>query len=163
MLARTATALTRPSAAAATEHDLHIRHHGTSQGSATQRADLGADHRGGAAARADLWPEAKRAGAAAGAALPFRAEFIWLAFGASRPRPGADAAVRSGGVSAADRGREDRHHFHGADHVHPAAQAAGGGEPKIRHLLAAPCRSCPSTLPYRGQARDDRMVGARDL
>ena len=27
----------------------------------------------------------------------------------------------------ADRAREDRHHLHGADHVHPPDEAAGGG------------------------------------
>ena len=43
----------------------------------------------------------------------------------SRRRAGADAAVRSRGVSSADRGGTDRHHLHGADHVHPADEAAG--------------------------------------
>jgi long-chain acyl-CoA synthetase len=54
-----------------------------------------------------------------------------LRSGASRRRAGADAAVRSRGISAADSRREDRHHLHGADHVHPAAEAAKGSARKI--------------------------------
>ena len=60
----------------------------------------------GADARADLRPEAGRARAAAGAAVSFRAEFVRPARRPSRRRAGADAAVRAGGISAADRGQK---------------------------------------------------------
>ena len=63
----------------------------------------------------------------------------------------------------ARRGREDRHHLHGADHVHPADEAAGGGPQEIRHVVAAPHHPCRRALSGRRQARDDRMVGAGDL
>ena len=111
----------------------------------------------------DLRPEAGRPRAAAGTAVSFRAEFVRPARRPPRRRAGADAAVRSGGISAADRGREDRHHLHGADHVHPADEAAGRGAQEIRHVLAAPYHPCRRTLSRRRQARDDRMVGAGDL
>ena len=117
----------------------------------------------GADAGDDLRPEAGRARAAAGAAVSFRAELVRPARRPSRRRAGADAAVRSRGISAADRGREDRHHLHGADHVHPADEAAGGGAQQIRHLLAAPHHPRRRALSGRCQARDDRMVGAGDL
>ena len=46
----------------------------------------------------------------------------------------------------ADRAREDRHHLHGADHVHPPDEAAGRDRRKydmssLRHVIhaAAPC------------------------
>src|SRR5260370_41737110 len=102
MLARTARALRRPGAAAAGEYDLPLRHHGTSQGSAAQRADTGADPRVGTLARADLWCEAGCAGAFTGAAVPLRAEFVRPAFRPSRRRAGTDAAVRPGAIPAAD-------------------------------------------------------------
>ena len=59
--------------------------------------------------------------------------------------------------------REDRHHLHGADHVHPADEAAGSGAQQIRHLLAASHHPRRRALSGRRQARDDRMVGAGDL
>ena len=111
----------------------------------------------------DLRPEAGRAGAAAGPAVPFRAELVRPARRPSRRRAGADAAVRSRGISAAGPGREDRHHLHGADHVHPADETAGSGAQQIRHLLAAAHHPCRRALSRRRQARDDRMVGAADL
>ena len=117
----------------------------------------------GADARDDLRPEAGRPRAAAGAAVSFRAELVWPARGPSRRCAGIDAAIRSGGISAADRGTEDRHHLHGADHVHPADETAGAGAPEIRHVLAASCHPCRRPLSRRRQARDDRMVGTGDL
>ena len=62
-----------------------------------------------------------------------------------------------------DRDAADRHHLHGADHVHPADEAAGRVAQEIRHVLAAPHHPCRRALPGRRQARDDRMVGAGDL
>ncbi len=163
ILAETAGALRRPGAAAAPEHDLHLGHHGPSQGRAAQRADAGAGGFRRADAWDDLWAAAKHPRAAAGAAVSLRAELVRPALRPPRRRAGADAAVRSGGISAADRGRADRHHLHGADHVHPADEAAGGGTQEIRHVLAAPYHPCRRTLSGRRQARDDRLVGAGDL
>ena len=59
--------------------------------------------------------------------------------------------------------REDRHHLHGADHVHPADEAAGRHPQEIRHVVAAPHHPRRRALSGRRQARDDRMVGAGDL
>ena len=111
----------------------------------------------------DLRPEARRAGAVAGPAVPFRAELVRPARRPSRRRAGADAAVRSRGIFAAGPGPEDRHHLHGADHVHPADEAAGSGARQIRRLFAAARHPRRRALSGRRQARDDRMVGAGDL
>ena len=161
---RSAGALRRSGAAAAAEHDLHLGHHRASQGRAPQRARRRSRALMPKRMRGDdLRPEAGRAGAAAGPAVSFRAEFVRPARRPSRRRAGADAAVRSGGISAAGRGAEDRHHLHGADHVHPADEAAGSRAPQIRHVLAAAHHPCRRALSRRRQARDDRMVGAGDL
>ena len=100
---------------------------GQPEGSEARRADAGAGRVGGTDAGADLRPQARGAGAAAGTAVSFRAQFLRPSLRPSRRRAGADAAVRSRGVSSADRGGTDRHHLHGADHVHPADEAAGAG------------------------------------
>src|SRR5438874_1460694 len=65
----------------------------------------------------------------------------------SRRRAGTDAAVRAGGILAACRGRENRHHLHGSDHVHPVDEAAGRGTQEVRHLLVAPCDPRRGTVP----------------
>jgi long-chain acyl-CoA synthetase len=65
------------------------------------------------------------------AALSLRAEFLWPARRTSRRPAGADAAVRCGRIFAADRAREDRHHLHGADHVHTPDEAAGRGAQEV--------------------------------
>ena len=65
------------------------------------------------------------------------------------------------GLLAAHRARAPRHHVHGADHVHPPAQAARGRAPALRHLLAQVRHPRRRALPARRQARDDRVVGAR--
>ena len=114
-------------------------------------------------ARHDLWTEAGRARAPARAALSLRAEFLRHPLRPARRRAGADAALRSRGISAADRGAADRYHLHGADHVHPPDEAAGGGAREIRHVLVAPHHPCRRAVPARRQARHDRMVGAGDL
>ena len=57
-----------PGGAAAAKHDLHLRHHWKSQGSAAAGADAGTGAGVGTDARAALWPGAGRAGAAPGAA-----------------------------------------------------------------------------------------------
>ena len=67
-------ALRRPGGAAAAEHDLHLGHHGPSQGRAPQRADAGADGQRRAHARADLRPQARCPRHPARPALSLRAE-----------------------------------------------------------------------------------------
>ena len=100
---------------------------------------------GEAHARDDLRPQAGRPRVAARAALSFRAELVRPARRPSRRRAGADAALRPRGIPARHRDREDRHHLHGADHVHPADEAAGGNPP-----ANTTCRRCAtSSMPPR--------------
>ena len=73
----------------------------------------------------------------AGAALSLRAQRLCHARRPRRRGDGADAALRSGRAAGADRARAPRHHVHGADHVHPPAQAARGGAAQLRPVLAA--------------------------
>ena len=162
ILAAGAAALCGPGAAAAGQHDLHLGHDRSSEGGPSPRADAGAERVGRADARDDLRTSAGDAGTAAGAAVSFGAEFVRPARRTPRRRAGPDAAVRSGGIFGAGRGRAGRLHLHGADHVRPADEAAGECAPEIRHFLAAPRRPCRGALPRRRQARDDRMVGAGD-
>src|SRR6185295_9692546 len=60
-LACAARTLRRTGGAAAAEHDLHLRHHGPSQGRAPVRADAGADGERGTVAWDDLRIETWRA------------------------------------------------------------------------------------------------------
>ena len=98
----------------------------------------------------------------AGAALPLRTQCLCHARRPRRRRDGADAALRSGRTAGADRARAPRHHVHGADHVHPPVEAARGGAAPLRRLLAQVRHPRGGALPARGQAGDDRVVGAGD-
>ena len=98
-----------------------------------------------------------------GSALSFSAELVRPARRPSRRRAGDHAALRPGRIPARGRDRKGRHHLHGADHVHPADEAAGGDPQEIRHVVAAPHHPCRRALSGRRQARDDRMVGAGNL
>jgi long-chain acyl-CoA synthetase len=49
----------------------------------------------------------------------------------ARRRAGADAAFRPRGIPAPDRAGADRHHVHGADHVHPPVEAAGASPQQV--------------------------------
>ena len=86
-----------------------------------------------------------------------------LRAGPARRRAGDHAAIRAGGIPAPDRARADRHHLHGADHVHPPDEAAGRRPQEIRRVVAAPRHPRRGTLSARRQARHDRVVGTDHL
>ena len=66
------------------------------------------------------------------------------------------------GPAGADRARAPRHHVHGADHVHPPAQAARGGAAQVRCVLAQVHHPRGGAVSARRQAGHDRLVGAGD-
>ena len=65
----------------------------------------------------------------------------------------------AGRIAAADREASRHAYPHGADHVQPAAEAAGGRAQEIRSVVAEIHRACGGARFAAGQARDDRMVG----
>ena len=128
---------------AVAHHVLHLRHDRPPQGRAPSGAGPGADGRDRTHAPRHLRHRAGHPLRRAGAALSLRAQCLCHARRPRRRRDGADAALRSGRIAGADRARAPRHHVHGADHVHPPAEAARGGAAPLRHLLAASSSSTP--------------------
>ena len=76
---------------------------------------------------------------------------------------GAAAALRSRGHAAPDRAARRHPHAHRADHVRAPAAPARRGAPALRRLVAALRRARRGALRARGEAADDRMVGAGGL
>ena len=157
-----ADALCGRDADAVAHHVLHLRHDWPPQGRAPPGAGPGADGRDRAPAPRRVRHRAGHPLRRAGPALPLRAQCVRHARRPRRRGHGADAALRSGRAAGAHRARAPRHHVHGADHVHPPAQAARGDAAPLRHLLAEVRHPRRGALPARGQAGDDRLVGAGD-
>ena len=128
----------------AAHHVLHLGHHRPSQGRAPPRADAGADGGSRAPAPRRVRHHPRHPLRRARPALPLRAQRVRHARGPRRPHHGADAALRSRGPARAHRARAPRHHVHGADHVHPPAQAARG---RARGATTPPRSSSSSTPP----------------
>ena len=160
ILACAAGAVQRRDAHPVAYHVLHLRHHRPPQGCATSGARARADGRHRTYAAGHFRHRAGHSLRRAGAALSLGAQCLCHACRSRRRRDGADAALRSRRVAGADRARAPRHHVHGADHVHSPAEAARGGAAPVRHLVAEVHRPRRGALPARGQAGDDRLVGA---
>ena len=96
------------------------------------------------------------------AALPHRRADVDGQLAAHGPHRRAHGQVDRPGDAAAHRPLRGHEQPHGADPVRPPARRPRGGAGPLRHGLAAQHDPRRRTLPPRGQAPDDRVVGRHD-
>ena len=144
-------------------HALQLRHDRPTQGRAPDRSRDTARGVRYRCRRSALPPLRGQRGVAlslAGAALPRCPAAIHHGHACHRRHRRRDGAVRPGRLPPPDR-RTPHHDLPGRSHdVRSDAQARRGNPQHLRHLLAQ--RLCPRrcAVPGRGQAQDDRLVGA---